>query len=248
MVKIKCPNKLLHTLKQGDSLYKIAKYYKTTVPMLLSLNPRINPYNLQAGNKITVCPGETFALQAHTPLDHAAQFTLLSDMRVAWEQHVYWTRMLLLSISEMLKDQHDVTARLLKNPSDIAKIFALYYSPSAAKTVEILLAEHLQLGAELITALRDNDSTQSDSLMRQWYINADQMSEFLSSINPYYNHDNVRKMLYTHLDLTTQEVSSRLAGKYPDDIDFFDKVEQKALEMADFFSNGIMRQFPQNFS
>ena len=175
------------------------------------------------------------------------QFELLAGMRLVWSQHVYWTRLLLISIAERLKDQNATTARLLQNPADIAKIFAQYYPVSAAATIEQLLTEHLQIGAALITALRDEQTAQAQALTRRWYQNADQMADAFSGINPFYEREVVRNMLYTHLELTTKEVAARLAGNYPEDIAAFDQVERQAMEMADHFSAGLMHQFPQRF-
>ena len=175
------------------------------------------------------------------------QFELLACMRLVWSQHVYWTRLLLISIAERLKDQSATTARLLQNPADIARIFACYYPAGVANTIEQLLTEHLQIGAELITALRDGQTGQAQALTRRWYQNADQMADAFSGINPFYEREAVRNMLYTHLELTTKEVAARLAGNYPADIAAFDQVEREAMEMADYFSAGIMHQFPQRF-
>ena len=175
------------------------------------------------------------------------QLYLLTGMRFVWSQHVYWTRMLLISIAERLKDQTDVTDRLLQNPKDIARIYADYYPEEAAKKIEQLLTEHLKIGAELITALRDKKSEEADKLTRQWYVNADEMADAFSSINPYYDREEVRKMLYRHLELTTNEVAMRLAENYKADIEAFDKVEHEAMAMADYFSTGIIRQFPDKF-
>ena len=135
---------------------------------------------------------------------------LLEEMNMLWEQHVYWTRMLLISIAERLKDQDEVAKRLLQNPYDIAAIYADYYAPDVAKTIAKLLTEHLQIGANLITALRDGKTAEAEQLKRQWYMNADKMAEAFSSINPYYQYDDLRRMLYRHLELTTQEVAARL--------------------------------------
>jgi len=218
--------------------------------MVLALNPRIDPYDLKAGSVITISPGSNFAMSQNTrpPAypDPAAQFALLSEMREVWVQHVYWTRMLLISIAERLNDESDVTDRLLMNPADIAAIFANYYKADTVNTIEELLTEHLQIGAALITAMRDQTAEVED-LNNQWYINADKMAAAFSSINPYYRLEDIHKMLYNHLNLTAQEVALRLAGQYADDIDAFDAVEKEALEMADYFSQGIMRQFPQKF-
>lgn len=248
-----CPQPLTYVIKQGDNLYQLARYYQTTVPQILALNPNTDPYNLQIGSRITICPGENFQVQPGNPNPPSCpnpgkQIDLINSMRLAWSQHVYWTRMLLISIAERLKDQDAVTTRLLQNPNDIAMIFAKYYSPDIAGTIAQLLTEHLQIGAALITALRDGKTSQAETLNRQWYINADKMATAFSGINPYYHQEAVREMLYRHLDLTKQEVAMRLAGNYPADIKAFDAVEEEALAMADAFSSGLRRQFPQMFS
>jgi len=175
------------------------------------------------------------------------QLYLLTAMRFVWSQHVYWTRMLLISIAERLKDQPEVTARLLQNPYDIARIYAEYYPADTAAKIAQLLTEHLQTGAELITALRDKKTAEADNLTRRWYINADEMADAFSGINPYYDREELQKMLYKHLELTTEEVAMRLAGNYRADIEAFDKVEHETVSMADYFSRGIIKQFPDRF-
>jgi len=156
--------------------------------------------------------------------------------------------MLLISIADRLGDLDAVTARLMQNPGDIAKIFAAYYAPDVSAAIAQLLTEHLEIGAKLITALRDGKSEQAEVLNHQWYANADKMAAAFSGISPYYPLEDMRKMLYRHLELTTQEVAMRLSHDYPADISAFDAVEEEALMMADAFSSGLMRQFPQMFS
>lgn len=64
----KCPvGTIEHTIKRGDTIYKLAKQYNTTVEAILIVNPGINPDNLQIGQKICIpsekphkCPTGTF--------------------------------------------------------------------------------------------------------------------------------------------------------------------------------------------
>ena len=245
-----CPFPVAYLVRKGDNLHQIAHYYHTTVQSLLAQNPNVDPYNLQIGSTLIICPGEdmgTLHGRMDPPGDPYARQNLAQDMRLAWEQHVYWTRLLLISIAERLKDQDATTARLLRNPRDIADIFARYYNADTANAIAQLLTEHLKIGADLITALRDGKTEEADRLKSQWYANADKMAEAFSFINPYWDQNAMRDMLYKHLDLTTQEVAARLAGRYTDDAKAFDAVEQEALMMADVFTNGIMRQFPYKF-
>ncbi len=245
---------LLHTIQPGDSLYHISKFYHTTVPMLISLNPNIDPNNLTIGSSIIIRTNNNINSDNNNVIPPRPQTNydtnrtkLMKEMRLAWSQHVYWTRMLLISIAEGLADEADVTNRLLENPKDIANIFGQYYSQDVATLIEQLLTEHLQLGAELIKASKEGDSAMIEELNGLWYANADKMADAFSSINPYYNREEVRKMLYNHLDLIKQEVAMRLAKNYPEDIKAFDNVEKEAMDMADYFVQGIMRQFPHKF-
>jgi exoribonuclease R len=51
-----------------------------------------------------------------------------------------------------------------------------------------------------------------------------------------------------HLDLTLQEATHRLQGKYADDIQDYDKIHQHLLGLADLLSSGIEKQFPKRFT
>jgi len=58
------PGSFLYTIKPGDTLYSIAQRYNTTVNAIMMLNPGLDPYNLQIGQRICVpgyqCPPGSF--------------------------------------------------------------------------------------------------------------------------------------------------------------------------------------------
>ncbi len=318
-----CSNPILHVIKPRDSLYQLARYYQTTIQMITALNPNLNPYNLQVGSTLTICPGTNSPIiqddfypaepnMNQTPMAPGTsmnrlgpaptipnnmarptgmnptmpnnmarptgmnptmpnnmarptgtapmmpngntmvseidpQMELDEDMRAVWAQHVNWTRMLMISIIERLRDQTAVSNRLLRNPQDMAKIFARFYPENIAKNVEQLFREHLRIGGDLMTALRDRRMQDAENLNQEWYANADNIAETLSSINPYYDKEVLRNMLYNHLDLLREQIQNRIAANYPADIDAFDAGEEEAMDMADYFADGIMQQFPENF-
>ena len=55
-----CQNRISYRVQEGDSLYKLAKHFHTTVTELILLNSGVNPYNLQTGMRLTICPGEGY--------------------------------------------------------------------------------------------------------------------------------------------------------------------------------------------
>lgn len=170
-------------------------------------------------------------------------FDLSNVMRMLWEQHVFWTRLLIISILERLEDFNATQTRLLQNPKDFGSVYGMFYSEDVQKAVTELLTEHLEIGAELITAYRDQNQASIQRLNARWYDNADRIAVTFAAFNPCYNEVELRDMFYMHLDLTKKEVSLRLMKKFDEDVKNFDEIEQLALDMADYFSDGIVCQF-----
>ncbi len=47
-------NGVVHTIKKGDTLYLISKYYKVPIGEIMGANRNINIYNLQIGDEICI--------------------------------------------------------------------------------------------------------------------------------------------------------------------------------------------------
>jgi hypothetical protein len=163
--------------------------------------------------------------------------------RLLWEQHVYWTRMVIMGIVFDLPDLEATTNRLLRNAPDFARVFSRFYGARIASEFNRLLTDHLVIAAELVKAAKAGNSRAAADAERRWYANADDIVCFLNHINPYWSIKPMRAMWYEHLSLTKQEAVSLLAKDYTKSIDTFDKIEKEALMMADVFSNGIICQF-----
>ncbi len=233
-------NPILHTIRPGDTLYNLAIQYCTTVENIIDTNATLDPYNLRIGQQIYIYPKCGYWISIN-------EVRLLNQMNLVWEQHIMWTRMLLISIAENLKDLDATQARLLRNPKDIENVFRTYYGNNVASQIEKLLTEHLVIGKNIIVALKNNNEKEATELNKKWYKNADDMAELFSRINPFYSKEEVRNMFYEHLKLTTNEVKARLKGDYVADINAYDIVQKEILKMAQFFVDGIVRQFPNLF-
>ena len=233
-------NPILHTIRPGDTLYKLAMQYGTTVQSIIDNNMALNPYNLRVGQQIYIYPNHEYWISMN-------QVQLIKQMNLVWEQHIMWTRMLLISIAENLKDLEATQTRLLRNPKDIADVFRRFYGIAVANRIQQLITEYLVIGKELIVALKNKNQEEATKLNTKWYQNADEMAEAFSSINPFYPKEEIRNMLYEHLRLTTNEVNYRLQGNYAEDINSYDMVQKEILKMSQFFVNGIVKQFPNLF-
>lgn len=238
-------NPILYIIKPGDTLYNLATKYGTTVQDIIDTNLALDPYNLRVGQQIYI-----YSYNNDFPNDYwfsINQVNLMEQMNLIWLEHILWTRMLLISIASNLQDLDATQTRLLQNPKDTANIFKKYYGNNTADTIQKLLTEHLVIGKNLIVALKNNNEKLAKELNNKWYKNADEMAIAFSSINPFYPREQLRQMLYKHLSLTTDEINARLKKDFSADIKAYDMVQKEILYMANFFSNGIVRQFPNLF-
>lgn len=169
-------------------------------------------------------------------------------LRTLWEQHVSWTRMTIISILEGLADEKYVTERLLRNAPEMASVFKKYYGERVASRLNQLLTNHLVIAAELVKAVKASNQQAAADAEKRWFANADEIAEFLSSINPFWSEEEWMKMLHKHLRLIMDEVKYQLSKQYKLSIEAYDKNEQQALEMADVMTQGIVKQFPNMFA
>ncbi len=182
--------------------------------------------------------------QARETLRFVSMHRLSNQIRLLWEQHVYWTRMLILSIVFGLPDFEFVANRLLRNPKDFAEVLHLFYGTDVVSEFTKLFTKHLTIAAELVKNLKERDTASAADAERRWYANADQLAEFFGRINPFCPEEEWRKMLYEHLSMTKNEAVYMLMGRYEDSINTFDDIEQQALIMADTMTEGLIEFFP----
>lgn len=168
------------------------------------------------------------------------QICLMNHTRKLWSQHVYWTRFFIISTAADLGDLEQVTNRLLQNPKDFARMLAPICGSKAADQFEKLFTEHLTIAAELVNAAKNKQQSAADDARRRWYKNADEIAGFLSSVNSCWCEQKWKSMMHSHLEMTEKEAGLRLSGNYAADIKMFGKIEDEALEMADYMAHGLV--------
>jgi hypothetical protein len=174
--------------------------------------------------------------------------TLRNDMRKLWEDHVTWTRLVIISFADDLPDRDVAVNRLLDNQVDIGDAIKPYYGAAAGDQLTALLNDHITIAAEILTAAKAGDTAAVNEANVRWYANADDIAAFLNAANPdAWPLEHMRQMMREHLDLTLEEAVARLTADYPADAAAYDRVHDAILEMADMLSLGIIDQFPQRF-
>lgn len=168
---------------------------------------------------------------------------LVNTFRTLWSQHVMWTRSFIISTAADLGDLQDVTSRLLQNPADFANVLKPYYGDEKAKKFASLLTEHLAIAGRLVNDAKAGNTDAVNEERKKWYSNADEIADYLASVNPYWSKQEWTMMLHDHLKLTEEEAVNRLTGQFAKDIALYDAIEYQTLMMADRMAAGIKKQF-----
>ena len=106
----------VHEIQKGDTLYKLAKQYKTTVPLILLANPGVNPYNLRAGDKLNICEGKRF--EEKQGLD---ELQIVSDFNKVVYQYLGFLQLYMASFSGTEERTEQSFEYLLEVPGEPLK-------------------------------------------------------------------------------------------------------------------------------
>lgn len=171
------------------------------------------------------------------------QINLLNELRKLWEEHITRTRLFIISALAELPDLDIATKRLLRNPSDFAKVLEIFYGCQKADTFRSLLEEHLKIAGSIVENAKRKNAKAVDQYSKLWYRNAERIAAFLAGINPNWSEGEWKSLMHDHLRMTADEVTARLSGEYLKDSILFDMIEEQALTMADVMAAGMIKQF-----
>jgi hypothetical protein len=168
-------------------------------------------------------------------------------MNKLWEDHVTWTRNVILCLVDNVPGSDQALKRLMQNQTDIGNALKPYYGDDAGNRLTELLKEHIAIAADVIKSAKAGNNIALDSANKKWYANADEISALLSDVNPNWTLVDMQMMMNDHLKLTTDEAMQRIKKDYNADVVAYDKVHEQVLKMSAMLADGIIKQFPEKF-
>jgi hypothetical protein len=168
--------------------------------------------------------------------------------RKLWEDHITWTRMGIMGVFDNLPGLSTYEARLLQNYEDMEDALKPYYGDKAEELGD-LIKDHLTIAVEILIAAKAGNTNAFNDAVARWYANGRDIANLMAQMNPRYWPVSVGGPMWReHLDATLNEAVKHLTNDFAGDVAAYDQVHIMALEMADFFSNGVMRQFRNQFT
>lgn len=171
-----------------------------------------------------------------------------NEFRRLWIDHVLWTSNYITSATTAgAEDQKQVLARLLKNQEDIGNSIKPYFGEAAGAKLTELLKEHIVIADDIVEAAKSGQGAKVNQLNKEWYRNADDIAAFLSGANPNLKNEDVKKLLYKHLELVTNDLTASLVKDWEARIVSIDEGVSHIIMMADAISDAVVKQFPNKF-
>ena len=170
-----------------------------------------------------------------------------TNMRKLCEEHVNWTRNVILCMVDSLPGKDQTIKRLMQNQVAIGNAMKAYYGEAKGNELSKLLKTHIEIMMEAINYAKLKNTPALHASTVKWYANADDISLFLNKANPYCALTELKLILHDHLTLTIDEVRFRLTQNYDADVITYDHVQSDMLEISDMLSDNIVKQYPTKF-
>lgn len=142
-----------------------------------------------------------------------------------WTDHLLYTRLVVLAIENDSPNTSELLARLMKNQSDISKMFG-----KDAPIVEKLLVEHITLAGNAVTDVKTGSKT-LDKDLENLYANAEKIGMYLDIVAPSGGPLFVHHMKM-HIDTLVKMVVANHKKDYVSDVANLDYYTKAGLEMA----------------
>jgi hypothetical protein len=185
---------------------------------------------------------------AQKPCLTQSEVKFANEFRRLWIDHVLWTSNYNTSAATAgAEDQKQVLARLLKNQEETGNFIKPYYGEAAGNKLTELLKEHIVLAGDIVQAAKSGQGAKVNELNKKWHRNADEIAAFLSRANPNLKNEDVKKLMYKHLELVTNDLTSSLVKDWEARIVSIDDGISHIIMLADAISDAVVKQFPDKF-
>lgn len=157
---------------------------------------------------------------------------------------LFWIRYYIISLMFGLQDIQYVASRVLRNANAFAVAFATIYGDENAQRFGNQLVEHILLLTSYMAAARSGRDMQA--VKAQLLENANQMAEFLSSLNPYWDKGTWEDLLRERYGLEGTLILKLQQGDFLAAVNQFDAAHSNAQQIVSYMLRGITLQFGED--
>ncbi len=199
---------------------------------------------------LAITPGLSLAqAKAEAPGVTRKTVELHLALRNLWGDHIFWIRNVVLTTK--LGDKEAAKAadeQVVQNAKAIADAVVPYYGKAAGDKLFTLLAGHYASVKDFMNAAFAANKAGMDSAKTKMLNNAKEIAVFLSSANPNWPEQALLSALGSHGALHMAQIEEINAKKFEAEAKTWEQEKAQVFQIADVLSDGIVKQFPQQFA
>ncbi|WP_312092196.1 hypothetical protein [Aminipila sp.] len=169
-----------------------------------------------------------------------SQLSLIFQTRTVWRDLATWIRAYLASKHGGLGDKEAIREKLDELMLRSTNIFSLVFGEEFANEYIDLSTNFLNLLDALVDAQISGDVDAINEYTRQIYENSDRIAAFLARVNPYWQENRWRDLLYQFNDRTIEQSNTFLNQQFRENINLFDRILNLTSTIGDYYSQGIL--------
>lgn len=171
------------------------------------------------------------------------QLNLIKDTRTILIHLVSWMRQYFQSIIMSLTNLEAIRSRLYDVPLEIYHTFLPFFGSIVAERFLNLLTIQISILGILAEAIKNGDQEAVNTNTVRLYEHANELAEFLSQINPYWNQTQWQSLINQFLRMSIDQMVAIASGNYDRDVEIYDRLERHTYIIADYVSSGIIQYF-----
>ncbi len=161
-------------------------------------------------------------------------------LRGLWEEHVAWTRLMIVSTMAGLPDLEATTRRLLRSAEELGAAFAPCCGEGVAGRLAGLLRAHVLGAGVVLAAARERDEARLEDARQGWQANADEIAATLGhAAAGRLAAGDLRARVRQALDLTLAEAIEQREGRHGRSVERHDRLREAVLELAERLGEGL---------
>lgn len=228
----------VHEIQKGDTLYKLAKQYKTTVPLILLANPGVNPYNLRAGDKLNICEGKRF--EEKQGLD---ELQIVSDFNKVVYQYLGFLQLYMASFSGTEERTEQSLEYLLEVPGELATIYSAFYPVSMTSRLSQIFTAYTEKLADYARAVYTGERQNISALRNEIDEQAVKIGEFLEKQNDKYISRQISDFLQSLNGAVEEAAKQSREVNLRKELFVYQEMGEQGTLFARVLADGIIEQF-----
>jgi hypothetical protein len=175
-----------------------------------------------------------------------SQMLDIFNIRNFWFEMAAWTRAYFISRYTGIGATEESYRRLNRTVEDYVARLRPFFGDKITDEYLQLLYTHNSLIASLISAQLEGNTDAAGNITMQLYQNADERAKYLSSINPFWEENELRNRLYRYTQSTLEEMTTFLRRDFARNTDIFKRLLTQSESTGDYFSQGLFNYISQS--